>query len=364
MQETDAKTYLEIDPTHLPEVWSWYGIGVFFILARFAVRLRTVGVSGFHGDDYLNIPFLILYTINLWVVQVTYRTGGNINVTPEMVPSLSDQEVATLEYGSKLEFMSWYTYPGSIWVLKFIVLFFYRRLTFGGTLRRRTLRTLFGLCGLSWMVLYLSITFTCRPFRNNWIVKPLPGPECTFRPQNFWILVCLNVITDAALLAIPLPILWHLRVSFRRKIGVGILLSSGVFIISSAVVRAITTLTGSPSIININRWGFRETAVGIMSVTLPILSPMATPEFWMKGPYRRNQYRAGSHHPNQARFGNWLGTMVLQYIDEQEGEPFKEPTLTKYLHDAGYPTELTERWNSSKGSSTSTGGAASINTMV
>jgi hypothetical protein len=35
---------------------SWYGIGVFFIFLRYAVRLRTVGIRGFHGDDYLNIP--------------------------------------------------------------------------------------------------------------------------------------------------------------------------------------------------------------------------------------------------------------------------------------------------------------------
>jgi hypothetical protein len=193
-------------------------------------------------------------------------------------------------------------------------------------------------------------------FRNNWICKPLPGPECTFRPQNFWILVILNVITDAALLTIPLPILWHLRVSRRRKVGVGILLSSGLFIISTAIIRAITTLGGSPSIININRWGFRETAVGLMSVTLPILSPLATREFWRKGPYRRRQYRGGlaSRNSNRARFGNWLGTMVLQYIDEEEGEPFKDPASAKYLHDAGYSVELTERWTSSSGS-TSTG---------
>ncbi|KAI9151279.1 hypothetical protein HJFPF1_08478 [Paramyrothecium foliicola] len=352
MWESRSKIYLEKDDSYLPEIWAWYGIGVFFILLRFAVRLRTVGIRGLHGDDYLNIPYLILYTVNAWIVQVTYHTGANIDITADVVPTLLDEDIQRLELGSKLEFLSWYTYPGLIWVLKFTVLFFYRRITFGGILRRRTLRSLFWMCGMSYIILCLTVTFSCRPYSDNWRVNPLPGPNCTFRPQNFWTLVWLNVVTDAALLAIPVPILWHLRVSLRRKIGIGLLLSSGVFVISTAIVRAVTTLGGSPSVININRWGFRETAVGLISVTLPILSPLLTPEFWRRGPYRRDHHRRLSCSDNpkhNARFGNWLGTVVLRYIDEEEGQPLGNPESARYLQDLGYNKEYSERASSSRG---------------
>jgi hypothetical protein len=143
-----------------------------------------------------------------------------------------------------------------------------------------------------------------------------------------------------------------LRVSLPRKIGIGFLLSSGVFVISTAIVRAITTLSGSPSVIKINLWGFRELGVGLISVTLPILSPMATREFWRRGPYRRDHHRGlgGSDNPqHNARFGNWLGTVVLRYIDEEEGQPFADPVSTKYLQDVGYGKECTDRATSSWG---------------
>ncbi|KAK2054081.1 hypothetical protein LY76DRAFT_465759, partial [Colletotrichum caudatum] len=91
-----------------------YAIGVFVILLRYAVRIRTVGVAGFRGDDYLALLYLALYTVNVYVVQVTYYTGGNIDITADVVPNLSDHDVQVLELGSKLEFLSWYTYPGCI----------------------------------------------------------------------------------------------------------------------------------------------------------------------------------------------------------------------------------------------------------
>ncbi|KAK2045352.1 hypothetical protein LZ31DRAFT_553258 [Colletotrichum somersetense] len=273
---------------------------------------------------------------------MTYYTAGNIDITADVVPNLSDHDVQVLELGSKLEFMSWYTYPGCIWVLKFTVLFFYNRLTLG-ILRRRTMKMLFWMCGSSYIVLCMTVTLSCWPYSDNWRIRPLPGPECTFRPQNFWVLAFLNIATDAALLCIPIPILWQLRVPLRRRIAVGILLSSGVFVILTAVVRAVTTLGGVASIININRWGFRELAVGLVTVTMPVLSPLATRAFWRRGPYIRNYYDrfAGPRSRNDAPFGNWLGTVLLRYVDEEEAgvEDFQSPGGAKQLGEAVHKKE-------------------------
>ncbi|KAJ3958491.1 hypothetical protein N0V92_004909 [Colletotrichum tropicale] len=261
MRGPSSNVHLETDDTYLPEVW-----------------------------------YLALYSLNAYIVQITYHTGGNIDVTADAVKSLSKDDVRILELGSKLEFISWYSYPGCI----------------------------------------------C--------------PECTFRPQNFWMLLWLNILTDAALLSIPIPILWHLRVTLRRKIGVAILLSSGVFVISTAIIRAVSTLTGAPSVININRWGFRELGVGLVTVTLPVLSPIFTRPFWRRGPYIRDYYdrlRNPRSPINNARFGNWLGTMVLRYIDEEEGAVFREPDSAKALEDAGY-NEYAQRAGSARKSSNET----------
>lgn len=212
-----------------------------------------------------------------------------------------------------------------------MVLFFYRRLTMG-LLRRRTIKFLFFFCGASWIALILTVSVSCRPYHHNWQIQPLPGPECTFRAQNFWVLVVLNVLTDAALMAIPIPILWHLRVSKRRKIAVSILLLSGVFIISTAIVRAVMTFRGAPSVININRWGFREITVGLLAVSAPILWPMSTKAFWRRGPYSPGWKRDSARMVQQARplmareepgFGEWIGTFELHSLEEDEREFFQ-----------------------------------------
>lgn len=112
---------------------SLFAIGTVVILARIAVRLRTVGLKGFKPDDYLafvvcspessrtmqdmtdaHMQCLLLYTANAVIVQITYYTGGNVYVTPGQAAALSDKDVKILSFGSKLEFISWYTYPGVI----------------------------------------------------------------------------------------------------------------------------------------------------------------------------------------------------------------------------------------------------------
>lgn len=129
-------------------------------------------------------------------------------------------------------------------------------------------------------------TDVSNSFHLNWTIDPLPPLRCTFRPQNFWTLVVLNVLTDVAILCVPVPILWQIRVSRMRRFGVSLLLCSGLFLISTAIIRAAFTISGTPSIITINRWGFRETTVGVIAVNAPVLAPLFKKAFYKKGPFR------------------------------------------------------------------------------
>lgn len=139
-----------------------------------------------------------------------------------------------------------------------------------------------------------------RRYHYNWQIKPLPGAECTFRPQNFWTLVVLNVLTDVAILSIPTPLLFRLRISWPRKVGVSILLLSGLFMIATAIVRAVQTLTNAPSVINVNRWGFRETGVGMIAVNAATLLPLFTKRFWRRGGYASHRtHGVGGPHFNE-----------------------------------------------------------------
>ena len=65
-----------------------------------------------------------------------------------------------------------------------------------------------------------------------------------------------------------------------RKLVIGLLLSSGAFVIAAAITRVVLTLSANPSALTINSWGVRETIVGILTVNIPILRPLFTKAFW------------------------------------------------------------------------------------
>ncbi|KAH6652430.1 hypothetical protein BKA67DRAFT_573979 [Truncatella angustata] len=290
MEGPSSVVSLPKDDSYVPECFAWYTVGVLVILLRFATRVRTVGLSGFRGDDYLAILYIALYTTCIIIVYVTYYTGASLNIDPSKVDLLTDNDIRILVMGSRIEYASFFIYVGCIWTLKFSVLYFYNRITLG-VLRRKTVMFLWWFCIGSFFVVCTTALCSCYPVQRNWQVRPLPSGNCTYRPQNFVVLAVFNVLSDAALMSIPIPIMSHLRVTTRRKIGISILLSSGVFVISTAVIRVVLTLIGEPTIITINLWGFRELGVGLIAVTAPIVYPMFTPEFWRAGPYVRQNRR-------------------------------------------------------------------------
>lgn len=166
----------------------------------------------------------------------------------------------------------WYTYTALIWGLKACMLFFLNRLTFG--LNSQTVvKALAVVCAVTYLVVFLTITVSCHPIQLNWQTVPYPPIQCTLRAQNMYVSTILNVITDGAILSVPMPLLWKLKVPLRKKLTLAALLSSGVFVITAALVRIVMSLKAHPSALTINRWGVRETIAGIIAVNIPIIRP-------------------------------------------------------------------------------------------
>lgn len=142
----------------------------------------------------------MLLTFDYTMGTVLYYTGANVNVIPDQVDSLSDRDIEILELGSKVEFMTWFTYPTYICmppeennghahreeprvqcqtttqaarshadnmpltgVLKFSILIFYKRLKMDAARNKWVLRVLFAFCFMTWSGLLLSIVLSCRP---------------------------------------------------------------------------------------------------------------------------------------------------------------------------------------------------------
>lgn len=116
--------------------------------------------------------------------------------------------------------------------------------------------------------------------------------------------------TDAAILYVPVPLLWALQVPIRQKFVIGLLLSSGVFVISAAIIRIVSTLSANPSALTVNRWGVRETIVGIIAVNAPILRPLFSRAFWKPGAMISDNSGTGSGGALTGSGGRTLATIT------------------------------------------------------
>ncbi|KAF6815465.1 hypothetical protein CMUS01_12440 [Colletotrichum musicola] len=271
---------LRRDETFLREIWTWFAVGSVVIILRFAVRIRMVGPKGLKGDDYVMVLGLITSTMCFVLVDLVYRLGTNVDLTADQIALLNDEEVARLVEGSKFQQVAWYSYTAYLWSMKAALLLFYKRMTFDIWQHVHVMRYITWFTILSYFVVVGTITFGCLPYHDNWGVRPLPSEKCVFKPQNLLVTSFLNVMTDAAILSLPIPVLREIRVPFYKKVFIAILICSGLFVIAAAIMRLAVTLGSNPSTITVNRWGVRECEIGLLAINAPNLRPLFTRRFW------------------------------------------------------------------------------------
>ncbi|KAL8847068.1 MAG: hypothetical protein Q9221_007887 [Calogaya cf. arnoldii] len=90
------------------------------------------------------------------------------------------------------------------------------------------------------LVSLLLMIFSCRPIKANWNVKLYLDPTTRCYPKSYNILnihgYC-NVISDFALLFLPIPMLWKLQMTLKKKISLAAVFATGLFICAVAIVR-------------------------------------------------------------------------------------------------------------------------------
>ncbi|KAF4773122.1 hypothetical protein HER10_EVM0003808 [Colletotrichum scovillei] len=111
------------------EAWTEYGLGVLIILLRIFARWKIVGFN-WQGDDYFAILCLVFWTLELCMLELIGQNGTNIGITNDIGATLTSEEIAKFEFGSKCLLAGWNFYVTLIWCLKACILFFFSRITF------------------------------------------------------------------------------------------------------------------------------------------------------------------------------------------------------------------------------------------
>ncbi|KAF5020736.1 hypothetical protein F66182_7238 [Fusarium sp. NRRL 66182] len=257
-------------------------VGLAAIILRIAVRWRQVGPGGWQLDDYL-MPFTGLLftaeTIAAYLVGAKFEGLTNSYMTDEERASIeqSSREHFNREWGSKIQIIGWSFYACILWCLKFCITCFYGRLTSGLAHLKTRVRLAYVLLAVTYLAVALTLLLSCQPFHHFWQVTPDPGLLCqpTKSPAYVLVVVIPNILTDIYLLSIPLPLLWGVNISLRRRLTLMLLFSGALFIMMAGTIRAVTILTAGPEgAVSGSSWACRETFVAIIVTNLPIIQPL------------------------------------------------------------------------------------------
>ncbi|CAH0020840.1 unnamed protein product, partial [Clonostachys rhizophaga] len=330
----------EYKPSFLKEAWALHGIGTAVLLLRFAVRFKTIGISRLQFDDLFAFLALIFYACDAATVHLVYFLGTNVEAsTIQTQRELCPEDVADFTLGSKLQLVAWYSYIALLWSLKGTMLCFFSWMTIG------TLHSLLAkMISIAGALSYIAVSSR---------VVPDPGTKTstahTFR-YHCHSSQCVNRRSDAlhsATLTMEalIPLLaTYIHECIIRKLAIGILLSSGIFVMAAALIRLGFSLSSNPSAANVNSWGVRETIVGIITVNIPILRPMFNRLFWKPGLSPPGSER-------RAKSGTGTGTGIKStHISAQMPEAFEMATGK-----AGHMNNYTRYRSSTDGDSSEEG---------
>lgn len=136
------------------------------------------GVMGTHGWE-MPITKFALFARALYLLPILYN------------PVQCGAKLALLLVYRRLAPLKWFQIL--IWITGFVVV------------------------GSSVAITFVTI-FPCRPIRAGWDIT-ITDAKCIDRPAVYQATAILGAITDAMVLAIPLPVVIRLKISWRQKVG-------------------------------------------------------------------------------------------------------------------------------------------------
>ncbi|KAI8635442.1 hypothetical protein F5Y19DRAFT_407786 [Xylariaceae sp. FL1651] len=247
---------------------------VFTVLPLIAVTLRIVARRATHQEIQYD-DWLIIVSVALCIVQlallieaIRYGLGKHIQAVP----------LASIEPYLLYTYLSELYYAIDVTLIKLSILTLYLRLfNVNGNFKKYCYAMMAFV--MAWGIAVLLTTiFQCSPVPAAWD-KMIPGLKC-FNLAAFVIGSNVpNILADTVIIALPLPLLWSLKLSLMRKLG----------LIALFLVAAITTVVSLLRVVfnaKINpidaTWNFVtvailstiEVSVGVCCACMPVIYPL------------------------------------------------------------------------------------------
>lgn len=120
--------------------------------------------------------------------------------------------------------------------------------------------------------------FSCTPISDYWDILN-PAPNCINQHHWYTGTSVGNILTDAAILALPVLSVCHLQLSWKQKVSVSALFLLGAVVLVASIVRLVFLVTmAQPDITwsyyGVAIWSVVEVNLAVISSCLPTLRPL------------------------------------------------------------------------------------------
>jgi hypothetical protein len=217
--------------------------------------------------------------------------------------------------GPKLFFRPSLMYVSRLWMLKFTISEFFKRLTLNIWTRSHeiVLVAIRGFLFLTFIAVVIADLAECKPFTHYWQVVPDPGGNCRQGYAQLLTMGTANVVTDLLLVAFPIPIIIRSKMGAKRKIQL-------VLLFAGSLLPAGTTLYRLPNIID--RHGSQQYRSLLASIEILFATAVANAlvlgSFVRDRGVKKQRWKFGSMSDSIDRSTSRRGTVIRHWGSDED----------------------------------------------
>ncbi|KAF2830438.1 hypothetical protein CC86DRAFT_378735 [Ophiobolus disseminans] len=224
----ERRTRASNNPTLL---YSWWCTIFSIVIIGFRLSGRYIRNERLFREDKIMAWSIIPLLARMGCIHVVLIYGTN-NVD---VSSLTDPvKIRRREIGSRCVLAARIFYAMFIWMAKFTVSEFLKRLTerFWKKGYEWGLRGIRIFLVATFLMVLIATLAECRPnFSHYWQVVPDPGPQCRQGYAQLLTMGVTDIVTDVLLVAFPIPIIFRSAMPLKRKVSLTALFSMSIILI-------------------------------------------------------------------------------------------------------------------------------------
>ncbi|KAM0817900.1 hypothetical protein AB5N19_03707 [Seiridium cardinale] len=219
-------------------MWVCSTAALIFVATRIFLRLWSG--QRFLKGDYWCMAAAVFITIRLVANHFLLLYGSTRTLTDdrrvELLQPGNEEEYLRTVTGSKIFLLTRTMLVCLLWCLKMAVLDILGRMISKLPYERLVVITLWITLASTFVASVLSVFLECRPFYLYYQVNPNPG-NCVI--GNLWLYVyeVSNIMTDALLMAIPIPLVLSVKLPKMQRLRILSLFSIGIFLIAVSIIR-------------------------------------------------------------------------------------------------------------------------------